>query len=284
MEKGTASVTMSLPAVLRAAHQLIDGNPKILEDPVAPRLIDESERERMLMRDLDVQSPFMKLARSFFLVRSRFAEDQLKASLERGISQYVMLGAGLDTFAYRQPEWAKDLQIYEVDHPKSQLWKRERLASKEIPVPQNLHFLSIDFDNESLAEGMLSGGFDRGGLSFVSCLGVLQYLPWSAFKETMKFVMSLPKFSEIVVTFNVPESRLTGEDLQFARIAAEQSAARGEPWISRFEPEDLKQRLHDLGFSTVAHLSPESAQERYFQGRTDGLRAPQLQQLMQAIV
>lgn len=284
MEKGEASVTMSLPAVLRAAHQLTDDNPKILEDPVAPRLIDESERERMLMRDLDARSPIMKLASSCFLVRSRFAEDELEASLERGISQYVMLGAGLDTFAYRQPEWAKDLQIYELDDPNSQFWKQERLASKEIPVPENLHFLSIDFGKVSLVKEMLSAGFDRGGLSFVSCLGVLQYLAWSAIEEILKFVMFLPNFSEIVVTFNVPDSELTGEDLQFARIGAEQAAARGEPWVSRFKPEDLKQRLCDLGFSTVTHLSPEDVQERYFQGRTDGLRAPQFQQLMKAVV
>jgi methyltransferase (TIGR00027 family) len=150
MEKGTASVTMSLPAVLRAAHQLIDGNPKILEDPVAPKLIDEAEKERALLTEWDVQSPMMKLARSYFLLRSRFAEDRLEASIERGICQYVILGAGLDTFAYRQPEWAKNLQIYEVDHPETQQWKRERLASEEIPVPDNLHFLSIDFDKESL--------------------------------------------------------------------------------------------------------------------------------------
>ena len=145
MEKGTASVTMSLPAVLRAAHQLIDGEPKILDDPVAPRLIDEAEKERMLMKDMDVQSPMMKLARSFFLLRSRFAEDQLKESLQRGVSQYVILGAGLDSFAYRQPQWARSLDIFEVDYPESQLWKQKRLESKGIGVPDNLHFISIDF-------------------------------------------------------------------------------------------------------------------------------------------
>jgi methyltransferase (TIGR00027 family) len=276
--------TAILPAVLRAAHQLLDDHPKILDDPVAIGLVEGTSAAAIRTQEAELQHPLFRLVRAAFVLRSRFAEDQLASAVTAGVRQYVILGAGLDTFAYRQPAWARSLRIIEVDHPASQTLKREHLAHARISIPDNVAFCAIDFERTTLQEGLGGAAFDAQVPTFFSWLGVTQYLTSAAIAATLRWVLTLPAASGIAFTFVLPETVLAGEDLQASPVFAARAAARGGPWITRFEPEPLRQWLRVLGFTEVVHLTPAHAAERYFAGRTDGLRAPILEQLICATI
>ena len=285
MEKGR-SVTAEGVAIQRALHQALDAAPKILEDRIAPLLVDlASETNKAYIARVEsmtssVRSPF----RAVFIMRSRYTEDCLAESLVRGVRQYVILGAGLDTFAYRQPSWANSIRIYEVDHPASQEWKRERLEAAKVRVPENLILAPIDFETTALREGLSASGFDFRTRSFFSLLGVTQYLTPEAIESIFSLVESLPRGSEIVFEFILPDDLMpVNEAAVFAAIASF-AAELGEPWLTRFRPAELRSRLTALGFSQVNHLLPQAANERYFQGRRDDLVAWSAAQMMRAIV
>jgi methyltransferase (TIGR00027 family) len=226
----------------------------------------------------------LALLRSAFVLRSRFAEDCLHLAVTGGIRQYVILGAGLDTFAYRQPDWARNLAIFEVDHPSSQEYKRERLAARGIEIPSNLCFCPCDFEHQSLDEALAAISFDRGTTAFFSWLGVTQYLTRDAIETTLRFVASLSHTSEIAFQFVIPQDHLSGIDAEVSLFAANRAATRGEPWITRLDPEECKSWLVNLGFSKVFHLTPEAAQRRYFDGRRDGLLVYRVSEMMDAVV
>lgn len=268
--------------MLRAAHQVIDGDPKILEDPLAIQLLSDASVEAIRAGD-PLQAPTVRLARSAILLGGRFVEDQLRAAVVRGVRQYVLLGAGFDSFGYRQPGWASDLRIIEVDHPASQRMKVDRLATAGVAIPPNVTFIPIDFEVTTLADGMAAGGFDTRWATFFAWRGVTQYLTGSAIEKTLLYVLSLPPSSGIALTFILPEA-LLGEELDAVRILSEFGASLSEPWLSRFEPARLIQWLRDLGFSEVTHLTPELARERYFCGRTDALPVPSYEQVLSAAV
>jgi methyltransferase (TIGR00027 family) len=286
VEKKGRSVTAEAVAIQQALHQALDAAPKILDDPISPLLIDlASETNKGLIALIEsatrpVKSPF----RAVFIMRSRYTEDCLAESLVRGVRQYAVLGAGLDTFAYRQPAWADSLGIYEVDHPASQEWKRERLEAAKVRVPENLAFAPIDFETTSLREGLAAGGFDFDAPSFFSLLGVTQYLTAEAIESIFSFVHSRPRGSEIVFEFIVPDDLMPTNEAAVFAGAASMSAERGEPWLTRLRPAELKSRLTALGFSQVIHLTPQAAHERYFRGRCDDLTAWSAAQMMRAIV
>jgi methyltransferase (TIGR00027 family) len=286
LEQKSRSITAEGVAIQRALHQTLDAAPKILDDPIAPLLLDlESDGNKAFIARVEsitrpVSSPF----RAVFIMRSRFAEDCLAESLVRGVLQYVILGAGLDTFAYRQPPWAGSLRIYEVDHPASQEWKRERLEVANVKVPENLIFAPIDFETTSLREGLSASGFDFRLPSCFSLLGVTQYLRAQAIESIFRLAQSLLSGSEIVFEIIVPDDLMpTNEAAVFAAIAAV-AAERGEPWLTRLRPEEVTSMLLTLGFSKVTHLSPQGADERYFGGRSDDLAAWSGAQMMRAIV
>ena len=241
-----------------------------------------SEREILDNRE-GFRSPFLSGLRSSFVLRNRYAEDCLAES-PTSVGQYVILGAGLDTFAYRQPPSAKHLRIFEVDHPATQRWKRERLAKVGIEPPPNLVFAPIDFERSSLAHGLGDATFDAEIPTFFSWLGVTQYLTVQAINQTLEYVASLPASSQIVFTFVLPDEALGPDDAQANAIGSSVAAARGEPWITRLEPRSLSIRLQSLGFSSTFHLTPADAQTRYYSGRTDGLPVPSIEQLMRATV
>ncbi len=268
--------------MLRAAHQVLDGDPKILDDGLALKLLSDTSAEAIRAGD-PLQAPPIRLARSGVLLGGRFVEDQLRIAAGRGVRQYVLLGAGFDSFGYRQPRWTSDLRIIEVDHPASQQLKRERLAAASITVPANVTFIPIDFEVTTLADGMASGGFDARWATFFAWRGVTQYLTSSAIEETLRYVLSLPPSSGIGLTFMLPEARL-GEELDAVRVLSEFGARVGEHWLSRFEPARLIAWLRELGFSDVAHLTPERAREQYFRGRTDALPVPSYEQVLSATV
>jgi methyltransferase (TIGR00027 family) len=286
MEKKGRSVTAEAVAIQQALHQTLDAAPKIVDDPISPLLIDPaSETYKKLTAVFEsvtrpVKSPF----RSVFVMRSRYTEDCLAESLAHGVRQYVILGAGLDTFAYRQPAWASSLRVYEVDHPASQEWKRRQLEVAKVRIPGNLTFAPIDFETTSLREGLAVAGFDCRSPSFFSLLGVTQYLSAEAIESILGFVQSLPPGSQIVVAFIVPDDLMPANEAGVFALAASASAQRGEPWLTRLRPTDLKSRLTALGFSQVTHLSPDAAQERYFRERADDLTAWSAEQMIRAIV
>src|SRR5579863_106550 len=176
---------------MRAIHQTIDDEPKILDDPISPRLVDEqSEFYRSRLELLERLPELTRLRlKASFVMRSRFAEDRLAEAFRGGVRQYVLLGAGLDTFAYRQPPWAHSLRIFEVDYPATQQWKRKRLAEARILVRDNVTFVPLDFEKVSLAQGLSQAGLHPDTGTFFSMLGVSQYLTEAAFDQTLKFVL-----------------------------------------------------------------------------------------------
>jgi len=282
VEPCKASETAAFTAMLRAAHQLIDDEPRIVDDPVALGLVEDATPARIAARRAALLAPDLMVPRAAVLLRSRHAEDLLAHEVERGVTQFVILGAGLDTFPYRQPSFAHRLRIYEVDHPATQAWKRERLAAACIAVPDNLRWAPIDFEQQTLTSGLRDAGFDVSRSAFFSWLGVTQYLTLAAIDATLKVVAALPSPSTIVLSFMLPDVDLRSEDAIAARAVAQSAASTGEPWLTRFQPQELAARLTRLGFRKVIHLSPQEANARYFAGRRDGLQAPHVAQLMTA--
>lgn len=282
MEQSQRSRTVELPAIMRALHQTIDGDPKILIDPVAARLIDADDDRQWLAPLLD--HPFAKQWRAGFALRARYAEDCLAEGVQRGARQYVVLGAGLDTFAYRQPPWASSIRIYEVDHPITQQWKRGRLSAAEIEVPSNLTFVPIDFERTSIPEALRVTDFALDAPTVCSWMGVTQYLTRDALDATFRFVLSLPPSSEIVFSFILPQEAVSGVEAEALAIAADRAKEVGEPWLTRLRGDELAVRLRAMGFSRTIHLTPEDAHERYFSNRRDGLKERRGEQLMRAII
>lgn len=263
----SASRTALAVAALRGLHQSIDGEPKILADPLSARLLGESMLHTAASYLGDPHASILRELRAHVVLRSRYCEDRLAAAVERGVSQFIVLGAGLDTFAYRQPAWAQGLRIYEVDHPASQEEKRQLLAQAGINIPDNVQFVAIDFEQTSLAQGLQAAGVDRARKSFFSCLGVMMYLSEVAVDALFALVAQFPVGSEIVFTY-----QQTGRDTE--PEMASKVAALGEPWAHHSQPETLAHQLKALGFQGLEELAPADAQARYFQGRSDGLRAP----------
>ena len=276
------SRTFEIPAIMRALHQTVDEDPKILTDPIAPRLIDADDDRRWLAPILS--HPFAKQWRGGFALRARYVEDCLSERVQSRVSQYVVLGAGLDSFAYRQPRWASSLRIYEVDHPITQQWKRHRLKTAGIAIPSNLTFVSTDFESTSLSNTLRTAGFAFDTLTLCSCIGVTQYLTLDALEATFRFVLSLPLSSEIVFSFILPQAEISGVEAEALLLAAQRAAEIGEPWLARFRAEDLAMKLRSMGFSQIVHLTPEEAARRYFRDRRDGLKERRGEQLMRAIV
>jgi methyltransferase (TIGR00027 family) len=285
MEKNRRSLTAEGAAIQRALHQTLDDDPKILDDPIAPLLVDPtSETYRASLSRAEVTRSVRAPFRAVFVLRSRYAEDCLAESLSRGVRQYVLLGAGLDTFAYRQPAWASPLRVFEVDHPASQQWKRERLADVKVGLPANLTFVPVDFERVSLQQGLSAAAFDFGAATFLSWLGVTQYLTPEAIGQTLRFVLSLPRGSEIAFEFIVPGDLLPADEAAVFEALAARAADVGEPWLTRFRPDELRAKLLAMGFCEVIHLTPQEANDRYFRGRRDGLATWSAGQMMRAIV
>ena len=215
-------------------------------------------------REAEAQ-PLRRGMRMFIAVRTRFAEDALAAAVERGASQLVVLGAGLDTYAYRSKPSVR-LRIFEVDHPATQEWKRQRLADAAIPIPDSLTFAPTDFERQSLSEGLAAAGFDSSQQTFFTWLGVVPYLTEEAFWATLRFIVSLPNGAHVVFDYSNPPSSFSEQ----ARANYEKRAARvaelGEAWLTHFESNELCGKLHELGFSEIEDIGPREIAARYFPG------------------
>jgi methyltransferase (TIGR00027 family) len=283
MEEGRPSTTAIIAAMTRASHLFLDDDPKIFQDPLALGL-SGMENEAALRATLgeihsdiarqstpEFAKKFLKYNRANITLRQRYAEDELGKALERGVKQYVILGAGLDSFAYRRPDLAAIVRVFEVDHPSTQEWKRARLQELNVAPPGNLTFVPIDFERQTLVTALRAGGHQSELPTFVSWLGVTMYLTEAAIFETLRYVASLASGSEMVLQYYLSGPLLSEEGRRLLAIYKAAAAARGEPWLTFFEPTDLGSRVKELGFSQVEDLGPEDANAHYFADRTDGL-------------
>lgn len=282
MTERSASITSRAVAMLRAAHQVIDDSPPILDDSVIVRLLG-SEAEAFIRSEVErYQSAAARGLRSHVLLRSRVAEDALRDAVARGAEQYVLLGAGLDTFAYRQPPWANALTIIEVDHPSSQADKHRLLEAAGLSVPANVHYADVDFEHETLADGLRRCGVDFARRTLFSWLGVTMYLTREAIDAVLETVASFVRGSEIVLTFAQPPE--PDEQGAGSKFLAERAAAVGEPWISYFEPPEIEAVLRAHGFVDVRFLTREAAIRQYYADRRDDLLPPRRVSIVSATV
>ncbi|HUW35875.1 MAG TPA: class I SAM-dependent methyltransferase [Rhodocyclaceae bacterium] len=263
------SRTALATAYLRAAHQLLDATPPILDDPVAVRLLGAGAAERIRAAAGHYRTPGALALRAHVVLRSRFAEDRLAAAVGRGVSQYLILGAGFDTFALRQPAWAQSLRIFEIDQPATQAAKRARLSESGLAMPANAAFADIDFERESLRAGLHRQRISSQTKTFFSWLGVTMYLSEAAIDAALQTMASFPSGSEVVLTFLQPSGPAAA-----ASPLADRVAGIGEPFVSRFEPDALREKLLAAGFTQVAFLSSEEAGARYFAARPADLPVP----------
>ncbi len=265
METGRASKTALGVAIRRAAHQLID-KPPVLDDPIATRLVGDGY-PRLMERALH---PVGRDFRGFMAARSRYAEDRLAEAVANGVTQYVVLGAGLDTFAYRNPFSA--LRVFEVDFPATQVWKRSMLKKAAIALPPNLVFVALDFEHQTLAEGLADGGLELDKPAFFSWLGVVPYLTLDAFRATLSVVAQMPAGSAMSFDYAVaPETLSLIGRIAFDRLS-ERVAAAGEPFRLFFTPEDLEAEIRRAGFQRVEQVDSVRLNDLYFNNRADGLK------------
>ena len=284
MESGKHSYMAESSAYLRAVHMAIDGKPKILEDPLAATLLGASFDDR-LAGDLErLAWPALIKARSLIIMRSRYAEDELEAAIERGVTQYVILGAGLDTSPYRSAHPAQRVQTFEVDHPDTQHWKLERLETAGVQLRDSLHHVAVDFEKDSLAERLNAGGFKSDEPTFFSWLGVSYYLNRESVLDVFRYVAGLPPPSQLVFDFVMSDSELNETEREAMKRITAFVEKYGEPWISQFGPKELQKMLRDIGFSKTTYFSHELATRRYFSDRADGLYLDFSTQMMSAIV
>jgi methyltransferase (TIGR00027 family) len=267
MQEGTFSKTAQRVAIRRAAHQLLD-EPRVLDDPLALRIIG-FDAERALRSDPKEHHAFSRAFRAFMVARSRYAEDELARAVGHGVTQYVVLGAGLDTFAYRNPH--PGLRVFEVDHPATQAWKREQLQSAGIAIPPSLTFVPVDFEQQTLADGIGQSGFNTNSAAFFSWLGVTPYLTREACISTLSFIAKMPAESGVVFDFALDPALLNAGQRQALDALAKRVAAAGEPFQLFFDPEKLQQELKELGFHRTEFLQGAQINARYFKDRKDGL-------------
>jgi methyltransferase (TIGR00027 family) len=207
--------------------------------------------------------PSHRPMRLFIAARSRFSEDALAAAVARGVRQVVVLGAGLDTFALRNPHAGEGVRVFEVDYPATQAWKRARLTQAGLALPTSLTFAPVDFERQNLADGLAAAGFRAGQPAFFQWLGVVPYLTHDAISATLDFVAGLPE-SEIVFDYTEPVASYPPARRANLIAIAERAASRGEPWLSLFDPAEMAALLQARGFDHTEDLARADIAERYY--------------------
>ena len=266
MQYGQPSRTALAAAFHRAAHQVLEQG-RIFADPLALPILGMDAQSIARRAGENPSGPRMRL---FIAVRTRFAEDALAAAFESGVRQVVVLGAGLDTYAHRNP-FGDHLRVFEVDHPATQAWKRQRLHDVAIPLPSSLTFVPVDFERETLAERLAAVGFDPTQQTFFTWLGVAPYLNHEAVWSTLTFIASLPHGAQVVFDYSDPPASLSPEGRARHERRAQRVASLGEAWITYFEAEKLHADLAVLGFAEIEDLGPAQIASRYFPGRAGSL-------------
>ena len=264
--------TAARVALWRALHVACDPPPHVLEDEIGLRLLapDKDWRRR---GDMDPQ--FTRPFRASIVARARFIEDLVVEQAGRGLSQYVILGAGLDSFAQRRPEIASRLRVFEIDQPGPQAWKRQRLMEIGFGVPDWLRFVPVDFEaGGSWQDELATAGFDDSKPAIVVSTGVSMYLTRDANAAKLRQVAALAPGSTLAMTFLLP-LELADPEIRTGLEMAEQGArASGTPFLSFFTPPEMVALAREAGFREARHVSAADLAQRYFAGRTDGLRPP----------
>jgi len=259
-------------ALWRALHVQVDPLPHVLEDEIGLRLLAPEDDWR---RRPDMDPHFASRFRASIVARARFIEDLVVEQFGRGVGQYVILGAGLDTFAQRRPEIASRLRIFEVDQPGPQAWKRQRLIELGFGIPEWLRLVPIDFEaGGSWWEQLKTVGFDAGQPAVVVSTGVSMYLTKDAIAATLRQVAALAPGSTLAMTFLLPLELADPEARLGLQLAEKGARASGTPFISFFMPAEMLTLASEAGFREVQHVSAATLAERYFAGRADGLRPP----------
>lgn len=258
-------------ASLRAVHQLLD-EPLVLEDPLALPLLGASTEAALRADPFTLNDPLSRGLRGALVARSRFVEDELSNCVAAGVRQYLILGAGLDTFAYRNPYQNEGLRVFEVDHAGTQCWKQQLLADAGIGVPASLTFVPADFERDDLGSALRQTGFRADEAACVSWMGVTMYLTAEAVVATLRAVAGLAAGSRLCFDYRVPVTLLNAVERVISEVMEQRLAALGEPWRSAFDPGQLQRQLLELGFSSAESPTPEDLNARYFARRKDALR------------
>src|SRR4051794_310278 len=266
-------------ALWRALHLEVDAPPHVLEDRIGLQLAapDPDWRQRPDMNEYATPG-----VRASIVARARFIEDLVAERADCGVGQYVLLGAGLDTFAQRRPEIACRLTVFEVDRPGPQGWKRQRLVETGFGVPRWLRLVPVDFETTSWWDGLLANGFDASQPAVVASLGVSMYLTGQATAATLRQSASLAPGSTLAMTFMRPVELVAPEEQAMHRAADAAARASGTPFISYYAPDQILAMARDAGFATVRHVTAAEYMQRYFAGRNDGLRPFTTEELLVA--
>ncbi|WP_307783324.1 class I SAM-dependent methyltransferase [Streptomyces sp. MBT53] len=265
-------------ALWRALHVRADAPPYVIEDEVGLRLVGPGDdwRERP---DMDVEAT--RRIRASIVARARFVEDVVAEEVAKGVDQYVVLGAGLDTFAQRRPELGAKIRVFEVERPGTQAWKRRRLAELGYDVPDWLRFVPVDFEGDWWGQ-LAAAGLDFGRPAVVAATGVIMYLTPDAITDMFRLVAGLAPGSTLVTTFLRPVEDVEPEQRAQLEVAVAGARAAGTPFLSFFTPEQVLALGRECGFREVRYVSAGDLAERYFGGRTDGVGPSRGEEVMVA--
>ncbi|MFC8914810.1 class I SAM-dependent methyltransferase [Streptomyces sp. NPDC057116] len=269
-------------ALWRALHLRVDAPPHVLEDEIGLRLAAPGDA---WCHRPDMERRATGRMRASIVARARFLDDLVVERARRGVTQYVVLGAGLDTFAQRRPEIASGMRVFEVDRPGPQAWKRQRLTELGFDLPDWLRFVPVDFEaGRSWWERLSAAGFDPGRPAVVASTGVTMYLTKDATAATLRQVARLAPGSTLATTFMLPLDLVAPDERPLLEATEASARAAGTPFLSFFSPPEMRALARESGFREVRHVSAASLARLYFAGRTDGLRPSSAEELLVATV
>ena len=275
------SQTALMAAAARAAHLIVDHEPVIFADELAAALLGEQADEFISYHRAHGTHLVLSCARAQVLCRSRFTEDHLAACVRTGLTQYVILGAGLDSFAYRTKS---AVRVFEVDHPATQQWKRAQLAAAMIPVPETVSFVAMDFERDQLAGRLGQAGFDPSQPALVSWLGVTMYLTGDAISQTLAEISGFAPSTQLITDYILPAALRDDTGNIYAGLVAPAAAERGEPWLTFLAPDDMSALLQRHGFGAVEHVRQRDSILAALWDRSDSLRPAGLSVLARATI
>lgn len=283
MDDGQPSRTALGTAAARAAHLIVDHDPRIFEDTLALALLGDLADDLVSVHSDGKDAENLARMRVAMTTRSRYTERHLAEAVRRGIGQCVLLGAGLDSFAYRSP-FVDQLRVFEVDHPATQAWKRERLAAAPIAVPSAVTFVPVDFRVDSLSDRLVEMGFDRSQPAFVSWLGVTQYLTTEAIGTTLDAIGGFARGTELVIEYVLPGEMRDASGQGLADFFMPRTSAFGEPWLTFFTPTGIGELLAARGFVVTEDVGRRHQIDASLWDRSDGLCPHELGRLARAVV
>ena len=282
MKQNTHSLTAYRVALMRAAHQILD-NPKILNDPIAIKIVGAEGDSEIQSNERKFKRTLQSYLRAIVVARSKFAEDKLLEAYNKGVSQYVILGAGLDTFAYRNSYAYSGMKIFEVDYPATQEWKQQHLKTAQIEIPENVAFVPVDFETQSFITQLENEGFKTDQPAFFSWLGVTMYLTRESMMETLRQITTHSHSgSEIVFDYAVPPSSQNFIRKVIFHLLSKKVKSFGEPWRTFYDTNALINDLKNIGFTQINDIDPAEINSRFFMDRSDKLMVGKFGHLINA--